>query len=87
MAVETFYRSTRDKDSEFMDRKSADAHDQMLELAEKIAESLGSNFPDMNEKQCEDLGIFMAKNRGAFTAAFKGNLAALSEINAAAPTE
>ncbi|WP_330509676.1 YebG family protein (plasmid) [Pseudomonas putida] len=70
-----------------MDRKSADAHDQMLELAEKIAESLGRNFPDMNEKHCEDLGIFMAKNRGAFTAAFKGNLAALSEINAAAPAE
>ncbi|QOD01753.1 YebG family protein (plasmid) [Pseudomonas fulva] len=87
MAVETFYRSTRDKDSEVMDRKSADAHDQMLELAEKIAESLGRNFPDMNEKHCEDLGIFMAKNRGAFTAAFKGNLAALSEINAAAPAE
>ncbi|MBM5458550.1 YebG family protein [Pseudomonas sp. P66] len=87
MAVEILYRSSRDEAKIFMDRKSADAHDQMLELAEGIAETLARNFPELTEKQSEDLGIFMAKNRPAFAAAFKGNLATLAEINSAAPSE
>lgn len=87
MAVETFYRSTRDKETTFMDRKLADAHDQMLELAESIGEALARNFPELTEKQSEDIGIFMAKNRQAFTAAFKGNREALAEIVPAAQTE
>gem|GEM_PF-6930575 len=40
MAVETLYRSTRDLETTFVDRKLADAHDQMLELAESLMEVL-----------------------------------------------
>ncbi|MGY2289372.1 YebG family protein [Pseudomonas sp. SDO528_S397] len=80
MAVETLYRSTRDLETTFLDRKLADAHDQMLELAESLMDVLLKNVEGLSEKQAEDAGIFMAKNRVAFAAAFKNNAAALAEI-------
>jgi hypothetical protein len=80
MAVETLYRSTRDLETTFVDRKLADAHDQMLELAESLTEVLLKNVADLTEKQAEDAGIFMAKNRAVFAAAFKNNAAALAEL-------
>ncbi|KAF1032612.1 MAG: hypothetical protein GAK37_00422 [Pseudomonas sp.] len=80
MAVETLYRSTRDLETTFLDRKLADAHDQMLELAESLMDVLLKNVEGLSEKQAEDAGIFMAKNRAAFAAAFKNNAAALAEI-------
>lgn len=80
MAVETLYRSTRDLETTFLDRKLADAHDQMLELAESLMDVLLKNVEGLTEKQAEDAGIFMAKNRAAFAAAFKNNAAALAEI-------
>jgi dsDNA-binding SOS-regulon protein len=67
MAVETLYRSTRDLETTFVDRKLADAHDQMLELAELLTDA-------------EDASIFMAKNRAVFAAAFKSNALALNEL-------
>lgn len=86
MAVETLYRSTRDLETTFVDRKLADAHDQMLELAESLTEVLLKNVADLTEKQAEDAGIFMAKNRAVFAAAFKNNAAALAELGST-PTE
>ena len=80
MAVETLYRSTRDLETTFVDRKLADAHDQMLELAESLTEVLLKNVADLTEKQAEDTGIFMAKNRAVFAAAFKNNAGALAEL-------
>ncbi|MDB6049748.1 MAG: hypothetical protein JWR17_2494 [Pseudomonas sp.] len=80
MAVETLYRSTRDLETTFVDRKLADAHDQMLELAESLTEVLLKNVADLTEKQAEDAGIFMAKNRTIFAAAFKNNAGALAEL-------
>ncbi|HDS0957134.1 TPA: YebG family protein [Pseudomonas putida] len=88
MAVETFYRSTHDKENKmFANRKEAQEYDQMLEIGLSIAETLERSFPDMDERRCEDLGIFIAKNRGAFTSAFKGKVDELTEINAAAPAD
>ncbi len=84
MAVETLYRSTRDLETTFVDRKLADAHDQMLELAESLTEILMKNVPGLNEKQAEDTSIFMAKNRVVFAAAFKNNASALAELGQAA---
>ncbi|MFJ7883665.1 YebG family protein [Pseudomonas sp. NPDC096917] len=81
MAVETLYRSTRDLETTFVDRKLADAHDQMLELAESLTVVLLKNVPDLTEKQAEDAGIYMAKNRAVFAAAFKNNAAALAELS------
>jgi hypothetical protein len=83
MAVETLYRSTRDLETTFVDRKLADAHDQMLELAEMLTQVLQKNVPGLSEKLAEDTGIYMAKNRGAFAAAFKSNANALNELIAA----
>jgi dsDNA-binding SOS-regulon protein len=81
MAVETLYRSTRDLETTFVDRKLADAHDQMLELAESLTATLIKNVPDLAENLAEDIGIFMAKNRTVFAAAFKNNAAALEELD------
>ncbi|AGI25791.1 hypothetical protein H681_19620 [Pseudomonas sp. ATCC 13867] len=80
MAIETLYRSTRDMETIFVDRKLADAHDQMLELAEALTDVLLKNVPNLDEKTAEDAGIFMAKNRASFAAAFKNNPSALAEI-------
>jgi len=80
MAVETLYRSTRDLETTFVDRKLADAHDQMLELAETLTDVLLKNIAGLTEKQAEDTGIFMAKNRAAFAAAFKSNASALTDL-------
>jgi dsDNA-binding SOS-regulon protein len=80
MAVETLYRSTRDLETTFVDRKLADAHDQMLELAELLTDVLLKNVSGLTEKQAEDASIFLAKNRAVFAAAFKNNAGALSEF-------
>ncbi|AGZ33619.1 hypothetical protein C4Q28_22785 [Pseudomonas sp. SWI6] len=80
MAVETLYRSSRDLETLFVDRKLADAHDQMLELAEALTEVLLKNVANLSEKQAEDAGIFMAKNRAVFATAFKSNASALGEL-------
>ncbi|MEE4947517.1 YebG family protein [Pseudomonas alliivorans] len=81
MAVETLYRSTRDLETTFVDRKLADAHDQMLELAELLTDVLVKNVPGLSEKHAEDASIYMAKNRAVFAAAFKNNASALSELS------
>jgi len=81
MAVETLYRSTRDLETTFVDRKLADAHDQMLELAELLTDVLIKNVPGISEKHAEDASIYMAKNRAVFAAAFKNNATALSELS------
>jgi dsDNA-binding SOS-regulon protein len=87
MAVETLYRSTRDLETTFVDRKLADAHDQMLELAESLTEVLLKNVPGLSEQHAEDASIFMAKNRAVFAAAFKSNASALAELGAPAAQE
>ncbi|MBD8705045.1 YebG family protein [Pseudomonas sp. CFBP 13711] len=87
MAVETLYRSTRDLETTFVDRKLADAHDQMLELAELLTDVLMKNVAGLSEKHAEDASIFMAKNRAVFAAAFKSNALALNELAPAAEPE
>ncbi|MBF8803499.1 YebG family protein [Pseudomonas asiatica] len=80
MAVEVLYRSTRDLEKVFLDRKLADAHDQMLELAEVLTAVLLKNVSGLDEKQAEDASIFMAKNRSIFAAAFKSGANALDQL-------
>ncbi|WP_407315117.1 YebG family protein [Pseudomonas sp. nanlin1] len=87
MAVETLYRSTRDMETTFVDRKLADAHDQMLELAESLTEVLLKNVKGLSEKHAEDASIYMAKNRAVFAAAFKSNASALAELTQAPAEE
>ena len=80
MAVEVLYRSTRDLETIFLDRKLADAHDQMLELAEVVGQVLEKNIAGLSENQAEEIGIFLARNRAVFAAAFKSNVEALAEL-------
>ena len=82
MAVEIIYRSTRDLETTFLDRKLADAHDQMLELAEVLTQVLVKHVPGLDENMAEEASIFMAKNRAVFAAAFKNNAAALADLDA-----
>ncbi|MFF7705846.1 YebG family protein [Pseudomonas sp. NPDC007930] len=84
MAVEILYRSTRDLETTFVDRKLADAHDQMLELAEQLTDVLLKHVPGLSEQHAEEASIFMAKHRAVFATAFKNNAAALAELNAPA---
>ncbi len=81
MAVEVVYRSSRDPERLFMDKAEADRHDKMLELAELLADVLQKADPSLGEKQAEDLGIFMARNRDIFARAFKNQPEALGELN------
>lgn len=80
MAVEVLYRSTRDPETLFLDRKLADAHDQMLELAEMVGQVLEKNITGLSENQAEEIGIFLARNRLVFAAAFKSNVEALADL-------
>jgi uncharacterized protein len=80
MAVEVVYRSSRDQDRLFMDKAEADRYDKMLELAEGLADVLQRAVPSLSEKQVEDVGIFMARNRDLFARAFKNQPDALQEI-------
>jgi hypothetical protein len=63
-----------------MDKAEADRHDKMLELAELLTDVLQKAVPSLSEKQGEELGIFMAKNRDIFAKAFKNQPDALSEL-------
>lgn len=81
MAVEVLYRSSRDPERLFMDKAEADRHDKMLELAESLASVLDKAVPGLAEKQCEDLGLFMARNREIFARAFRNQPDALGELD------
>ncbi|WP_455232243.1 YebG family protein [Geopseudomonas aromaticivorans] len=80
MAVEVVYRSSRDLERLFMDKAEADRHDRMLELAEKLAEVLRQAQPALDERQAEELGIYMAKHRELFAKAFRNQTDALDEL-------
>jgi dsDNA-binding SOS-regulon protein len=80
MAVEVVYRSSRDLERLFMDKAEADRHDRMLELAEKLAAVLQQAQPALNERQAEELGIYLARHREVFAKAFKSQPDALDEL-------
>ncbi|HYQ38954.1 MAG TPA: YebG family protein [Pseudomonas sp.] len=80
MAVEVVYRSSRDLERLFMDKAEADRHDRMLELAEKLAAVLQQAQPALDERQAEELGIYLARHREVFAKAFKSQPDALDEL-------
>lgn len=80
MAVEVVYRSSRDLERLFMDKAEADRHDRMLELAEKLAAVLQQAQPALNERQAEELGIYLARHREVFAKAFKSQPEVLDEL-------
>ncbi|MDU0114350.1 YebG family protein [Psychrosphaera aquimarina] len=70
MAVETRYvviRSNRNNEEQevmtFTDKRSADDYDKMLDMADAMFEVLHNSTVNLPEQQCEELSIFLAKQR------------------------
>lgn len=70
MAVETRYvviRTDRNnKEQEvmtFTDKRSADDYDKMLDMADAMFEVLHASSIELSEKDCEDLSVYLAKQR------------------------
>jgi len=70
MAVETRYvviRSNRNNEEQevmtFTDKRSADDYDKMLDMADAMFEVLHNSNIDLPEQQCEELSVFLAKQR------------------------
>ena len=83
MAVEVVYRSSRDPERLFMDKAEADRHDRMLELAEKLAAVLQLAQPALDERQAEELGIYLARHREVLARACRNQPDALDKLLAA----
>ena len=81
MAVVAMWKCDRDG-SMFSDKKDADAHDKMLELAEAFSELLSQHSSSINEQDAEQLGLLLSRNKDLIMAACKGKPEALSDISA-----
>lgn len=70
MAVATQYvviRTTRQNEEQevmtFTDKRAADEYDKMLDMADGMFELLHNSAVTLSEEQCEELSIFLAKER------------------------
>ena len=80
MAVIAMWQCDRDG-SMFTNKKEADAHDKMLELAEAFSMAVESNIEGLSEEQIESIGLLFAKNKADVMNACKGNAAVLETIS------
>ncbi len=72
MAVVAMWKCDRD-DTMYESKKDADAHDKMLELAENFSMFLGKHIQGISEKDAENIGLLLSKNKAVLIAACKGN--------------
>ncbi|MCB1697395.1 MAG: YebG family protein [Pseudomonadales bacterium] len=79
MAVVAMWKCDRD-DAMFDNRKDADAHDRMLELAENFSLFLGKHSTGLSEQEAENIGLLLSRNKDILMAACKGNPELLLEI-------
>ncbi len=86
MAVRALWQCDRDGKM-FTSKKEADAHDQMLELAEAISNAVNENVAGLNETQLDDIGRLVARNKDLFSKAFKGKPAELAKLDFAEPVD
>ena len=88
MAVVAMWKCDRD-DTMYESKKEADAHDKMLELAENFSLFLGKNIQGISEKDAENIGLLLSKNKAVLIAACKGDpdlLLSLGEDEQQEPT-
>ena len=78
MSITPMWRVDRDG-SMFTDKKAAEEHDRMLELADGITSMLEGHFT-IDEKLAEEIGMLLAKNKDTLVKAFKGKPEILGEI-------
>lgn len=79
MAVVAMWKCDRD-DAMFDNKKDADAHDKMLELAENFGLFLGKHIAGISELDLENIGLLLSKNKDILIAACKGNPELLLDI-------
>ncbi|WP_263078679.1 YebG family protein [Endozoicomonas sp. Mp262] len=70
MSITPMWRVDRDG-SMFTDKKAAEEHDKMLELADNLSSLLESNLT-IEEKLAEEIGLLLARNKETLAKAFKG---------------
>lgn len=63
----------------FDDKKAAEQHDKMLELAANISCWVEQEIPEIGEQQLEALGLLLARNKDKLQAAIKGKPEVLLE--------
>ncbi|MDP0562551.1 MAG: YebG family protein [Candidatus Endonucleobacter sp. (ex Gigantidas childressi)] len=70
MSITPMWRVDRDG-SMFIDKKAAEEHDKMLEVANNLSSLLEANFT-IDEKLAEDIGLLLSRNKETLIKAFKG---------------
>lgn len=78
MSITPMWRVDRDG-SMFTDKKAAEEHDRMLELADGITGMLEANFK-IDEQLAEEIGLLLSRNKDILAKAFKGKPDILQEI-------
>lgn len=76
MAVIAVWKCDRDG-AMFENKKDAEAHDKMLELAESITGLLRDNIEGIDDHISEEVGLLLARRRDDLCKACKGNPEAL----------
>jgi uncharacterized protein len=76
MAIVAVWKCDRDG-AMFEDKKEAEAHDKMLELAESIADLLKRNIAGIDAALTDDIGRLLAGRRADLIKACKGSPEAL----------
>ncbi|MCX4028761.1 YebG family protein [Endozoicomonas sp. SM1973] len=79
MAVIPMWKCDRDG-SMFSDKKAAEEHDKMLELAANITMLLEQTYDNIDEKIAEDIGLLFAKHKETLAKAIKGKPELVLEI-------
>lgn len=79
MSITPMWRVDRDG-SMFTDKKAAEEHDRMLELADGITNMLEAHF-EMDDQLAEEIGLLISRHKDVFTRALKGKPEALQEIH------
>ena len=79
MAVVAMWKCDRDN-TMFDNKKDADAHDKMLELAENFSALLGKQIDGISEQDAENIGLLLSRNKHVLIAACKGNPGLLLDI-------
>lgn len=71
MAVIAVWKCDRDG-SMFEDKKAADEHDKMLELAESITRLIEAEVQGVSEADAESIGLLLARRKDDLAKACKG---------------
>ena len=79
MTVVAMWKCDRD-DAMFDSKKDADAHDKILELAENFSLFLEKQIEGISEKDAENIGLLLSKNKDVLIAACKGKPELLLDI-------